>query len=79
MVLYIIKIKEEFEMADKKGKGVNLKVAGQSIDNVASKIGDAVDKVAGKKIKVDAYDIGEKIDKAAKNFEVDLDKLIKKK
>lgn len=43
------------------------------------KIGDAVDKVAGKKIKVDASDIGEKIDKAAKNFEVDLDKLIKKK
>ena len=36
-------------------------------------------KVAGKKIKVDASDIGEKIDKAAKNFEVDLDKLIKKK
>ncbi|MBQ1394495.1 MAG: hypothetical protein II919_01250 [Lachnospiraceae bacterium] len=63
-------------MADKgKDKGVNIKVAGHTIDHVATKVGQAVDKVTDGKIKVDAEKIGKKIDK--KNIELDLSKLKK--
>ncbi len=63
-------------MADKgKGKGVNVVVGGHRIDNVATKVGQAVDKVTDGKVKVDAEKIGKKIDK--KNIELDLSKLKK--
>ena len=65
-------------MAEKsKGNGVNVVVAGHKIDNVATKVGEAVDKVAGSKLKVDASDLGKKIDKAGKGVELDLGKLKK--
>ncbi len=66
-------------MAEKKNKGVGIVVGGHKIDNVGSMVGEAVDKVAGKKLKVDASDLGKKLDKAAKGFELDIDKLVKKK
>jgi|GEM_PF-4894442 len=59
-------------------KGVNMSIGGKKIDNIATKVGEAIDKAdkaAGDKIKVDVGDIGKKIDKAVKN--VDLGKLKK--
>lgn len=59
-------------MADKKGKGLNVKISGKTIDHVGTMLGKTIDKVAGDKLKVDAEKLGKKLD--SKNITIDLDK-----